>query len=85
MKSNIVVDSITVPPLYRGDSDGSNIRNLRATLHHGQLLSNLINNGKYYQIKDDWEKLINKHVNIGWSNTHFLSFSEDKKPQYGSG
>lgn len=79
MKSNIVVDSITIPLLYRGDSDRSNIRKLRATLHHGQLQSNLINNGKYDQIKDEWEKLINKHVNIGWSNTHFLSFSEDKK------
>ena len=66
--------------LYRGDEDLNNIRNLKATLHHYQLQTNLLNGGQGHMIFDTpIIDLIAKHVDPGWIKTHFLSFSEDKK------
>ena len=66
--------------LYRGDSDLKDKRLLKNTLHHYQLQTNLINGGDGREINEKpLLELINKHVDIGWENTHFLSFSENKE------
>jgi len=66
--------------LYRGDSDLRNKRLLKSTLHHYQLQTNLINGGEGREITEKpLIDLIDKHVNIGWEHTHFLSFSECEK------
>lgn len=78
MKNAIKIDSFIIPTLYRGDSDENELRYLRTTSHYGQLQTNLINGGKCDEINEDWKKLLDKHVNIGWNSTHFLSFSENK-------
>ena len=69
---------IFIPDLYRGDSDPNGFRRLKDSIHYGQLQTNLLNNGEYKEIYTGWDELIEKHVNKGWSNTHFLSFSESR-------
>lgn len=65
--------------LYRGDSDDRNARLLKGTISHYQLQTNLINGGKGGKIiEEPLLELINKHVDIGWKHTHFLSFSENE-------
>lgn len=73
--------------LYRGDSDRKNERKLRETISSGVLLTNLSNGGNGKEIfTSDFNQLINKHIGIGWSKTHFLSFTanEDKAFYYAS-
>lgn len=66
--------------LYRGDSDPNDKRYLKTTVHLNQLHSNLIDGGEGRKITEiPLRDLINKHVGYGWSETHFLSFSENKK------
>ena len=79
------MNNISIPILYRGDADRKKTRLLRETLHHRQLQTSLINGGEYKQIYAELKDLINTHVNIGWPNTHFLSFSEreEKAMRYG--
>ncbi|GET20668.1 hypothetical protein [Prolixibacter denitrificans] len=65
--------------LYRGDNDHKNKRELKNTLSYYQLQSNLINGGVGREIiEKPLFDLINKHVDTGWSETHFLSFSESE-------
>lgn len=65
--------------LYRGDSDLSNIRLLRDTIINYQVQSNLISRGNGSEIKEfPIINLVNKHITNKWSNSHFLSFTEDK-------
>lgn len=62
--------------LYRGDADPHNKRKLKETFNSGLLLTNLCNGGKGREIfSNALEHLINKHIALGWDNTHFLSFS----------
>lgn len=80
--------SFSLPKLlYRGDSDKNNERKLRQTISSGVLLTNLSNGGNGKEIfTSDFNQLINKHIDIGWSKTHFLSFTtnESKAFQYAS-
>lgn len=65
--------------LYRGDSDKNNERKLRQTISSGVLLTNLSNGGNGKEIlSSDFNQLINKHIGIGWSKTHFLSFTSNE-------
>lgn len=56
---------------------------MKSTIEHYQLQTNLINGGNGRII---FEKplldLIDHHVGIGWSKTHFLSFSEKETTAY---
>ena len=65
--------------LYRGDSDQSNERQLRSVYplgSRGYLLSNLSNGGSGLEIfTTPLVEAVDRHVDVGWSNTHFLSFS----------
>jgi hypothetical protein len=73
--------------LYRGDSDKNNERKLRQTISSNILLTNLSNGGNGKEIlTSDFNQLVNKHIGIGWSKTHFLSFTsiEDKAFYYAS-
>lgn len=75
-----------VPKLYRGDSDSRNIRDLKQTLHHGQLQTALLKGGLGHLIfTSPLEQLINDHVGPGWTNTHFLSFTEEELTAYSFG
>jgi len=65
--------------LYRGDDDRYQVRDLKATLNHSQLQTNLLRGGKGHEIFDSpIIDLIARHVDPGWAKTHFLSFSEDE-------
>jgi hypothetical protein len=69
--------------LYRGDSDSSGIRLLKDNVNKNQLFTNLINGGQGREIiEKPIIELINKHVNVGWHYTHFLSFSEEIEVAY---
>ena len=74
--------------LYRGDKDKENKRQLKSTINGGFLLTNLCGDGNGRDIfNNTFERLINKHVSIGWDKTHFLSFTTNKDTAfyYGSG
>lgn len=66
--------------LYRGDSDPCNHRQLREVYpfgSRGYVLSNLSNGGSGQEIfNSSLVEAVNRHVHLGWSKTHFLSFSE---------
>lgn len=65
--------------LHRGDADKQNFRKLRTTIDYFQMQTNLINGGNGREISEQpLLKLIDKHVGLGWSLTHFLSFSENE-------
>ncbi len=73
--------------LYRGDADPNNKRKLKETFKSSLLLTNLCNGGKGREIfSHSLVQLINKHIAIGWNNTHFLSFSTNEQIafKYGS-
>jgi len=64
--------------LYRGDSDPHNKRLLKATIDQCQLQTNLISGGIGKEIiKYPIIELANKHVAVGWRDTHFLSFTSN--------
>ena len=64
--------------LFRGDGDRCGVRKLKATIHHQHLLTNLTNGGDgRWVYAEPAIKLADKHVS-GWSETHFLSFSESR-------
>lgn len=70
-------------PLYRGDRDPNLKRKLRTTAPHGYLMTNLNSGGEGRTISEKpLIELIDKHINIGWNTTHFLSFSEDKNTAF---
>ncbi len=64
--------------LYRGDCDKDNTRQLRTTINHGLLMTNLSRGGNGQVFQKSLVELINRHVSIGWEKTHFLSFTSDK-------
>ncbi|MDO8273032.1 MAG: hypothetical protein Q7U82_14145 [Gammaproteobacteria bacterium] len=68
--------------LYRGDADLQSTRKLRSIWPgsaYGGLLTNLSNSGSGLEIfARPMIDLVNHHVAIGWSKTHFLSFSESR-------
>jgi hypothetical protein len=65
--------------LFRGDSDKKGVRNLRDTIEHYQLQTNLLNGGNGREIKEEpLLNLIDKHVALSYSLTHFLSFTENE-------
>jgi len=69
--------------LYRGDSDKNNKRQLKTTLNNGFLLTGLSGGGNGREIfQSPLEKLVHKHVAIGWNETHFLSFTTNKEKAY---
>jgi len=69
--------------LFRGDSDKYNERKLRDTISSGVLLTNLSNGGNGKEIlTSDFYQLVNKHINIGWSKTHFLSFTTNENTAF---
>lgn len=72
--------------LYRGDADPNNKRKLKETFKSGLLLTNLCNGGNGREIfNNSLENLINKHIAVGWDNTHFLSFSTDEQTAFSYG
>jgi hypothetical protein len=68
-----------IPPLlFRGDSDTKNIRDLKNTLHYQQLQTNLLKGGIGHEIfTTPILQLVGQHIDPGWAQSHFLSFSED--------
>lgn len=67
------------PYLYRGDADPNGVRKLREW-RRGFLLTNLSNGGSGLEIFcAPIVEFINRHVDIGWEKTHFLSFSESRE------
>jgi len=69
--------------LYRGDNDKKEIRKLRETLHHRELLTNLLNGGNGSKIfSSDFISLINDHILEKFDFTHFLSFTESLQSAY---
>lgn len=72
---------VTLPRyLYRGDSDMANKRQLRTTINHGLLMTNLSRGGNGQEVfQKPLVKLINTHVSIGWEKTHFLSFTTESE------
>jgi hypothetical protein len=69
--------------LYRGDDDRKQVRDLKQTLHHSQLQTNLLKGGKGHVIfESPLVELVANHVNPGWAASHFLSFSEDKQTAF---
>lgn len=88
-KSEIIKDinlaqSLCVPKyLFRGDSDRKNLRQLRATINSGLLLTNLCGGGNGREIFcNTLGQLINRHIGVGWSKTHFLSFSANQETAF---
>ena len=66
--------------LFRGDRDEKKSRRLKETINSGILLTNLCNGGNGKEIfTNTLVELINRHINIGWDKTHFLSFSTDEQ------
>jgi hypothetical protein len=64
--------------LYRGDGDCQGIRFLHQTISFSQLQTNLINSGdKRLVFTEELLNLVKRHIETGWSRTHFLSFTED--------
>lgn len=69
--------------LYRGDADPLNKRKLKETYNSGLFLTNLCNGGNGREILSNaLEHLINKHIALGWDNTHFLSFSTNEQTAF---
>ncbi|MEC4678298.1 MAG: hypothetical protein VST69_06040 [Nitrospirota bacterium] len=68
--------------IYRGDSDPETKRKLK-TQYPGSaycgLLTNLSNRGSGREIfSEPLVSTVNRHVDEGWSKTHYLSFSESE-------
>ena len=79
-----------IPTLYRGDDFNKKIgpltrEKLFQELEGGQLFTRLLDGGNPSEIYQSLDVLIQKHVDIGWKKTHFLSFSEseDMAKRYG--
>jgi hypothetical protein len=69
--------------LFRGDNDIKGTRNLKASIHFGQLQTTLLNGGQGHIIfKTPLCELISKHVCSGWTTSHFLSFSEEERTAF---
>jgi hypothetical protein len=65
--------------LFRGDADKANQRLLKSTFRSRQLQTNLISGGYGRQIfEEPLVEFVNRHVGIGWNQSHFLSFSESR-------
>jgi len=72
--------------LHRGDDDSTNDRNLRSTIGHGQLQTNLLKEGDGSKIfNKDLLELINNPVISKFNASHFLSFTEEKNLLLGLG
>lgn len=69
-----------VMKIWRGDSDSSNVRQLKMTVERAAgLLSNMTNNGNPMALaQQGFLASIQRHVSPGWVKTHFLSFSKSK-------
>jgi hypothetical protein len=62
--------------LYRGDSDPHGVRRLKEW-ERGVLLTNLSNGGSGIEIfSAPLISLVERHIDVGWAKSHFLSFSE---------
>lgn len=72
------MSSILPRYLYRGDSDPNKVRRLKESWgSHGYLFTNMANGGNPFEIFNaPLIESIQRHVDIGWERTHFLSFSE---------
>jgi len=68
--------------LYRGDGDALKERSLRTVYPgsaYGGLLTNLSNGGSGREIfSSPLISTVNRHVDVGWEKTHYLSFSEHR-------
>lgn len=78
------LDMMTLPKfLYRGDSDKKNDRNLKSTINHNQLHTNLLKGGFGEKIfKEEILNLVNAHIASKFDFTHFLSFTEDRNSAF---
>lgn len=72
---------MTLPmALYRGDQDAHGVRNLRGCWNRGWLQTNLGSGGRGSDLfRSPLVKLVEQHVNGEWPQTHFLSFSSDRR------